>query len=228
MTDNGILRYSIGDGVEAFTAMRDAQLPYPVIVGRQVHGNKVAVVDRPDMTCMDLDGYDALVTDLPVAIGVRTADCTPVLLYDPVHRAVAAVHSGWKSTVQKIVLYTVSRMASEYGTSAADLKAVIGPGISRKNFQVREDVSRFFKEAGFPIDRIWSWDGMPEEESMKGGHHIDLEAANRWLLESAGVLSDNIQCCGICTYDDARFFSARREGTACGRNINAIKLDEIR
>lgn len=228
MTDNGILRYSIGDGVEAFTAMRDAQLPYPVIVGRQVHGNKVAVVDRPDMTCMDLDGYDALVTDLPVAIGVRTADCTPVLLYDPVHRAVAAVHSGWKSTVQKIVLYTVSRMASEYGTSAADLKAVIGPGISRKNFQVREDVSRFFKEAGFPIDRIWSWDGMPEEKSMKGGHHIDLEAANRWLLESAGVLPDNIQCCGICTYDDARFFSARREGTACGRNINAIKLDEIR
>ncbi len=227
MTDEGILRYSIGDGVEAFTAMRDAQLPYPVIVGHQVHGNKVALVDRPDMTREDLDGYDALVTNLPVAIGVRTADCMPILLYDPVHKAVAAVHSGWKSTVQKIALYTVSRMASEYGTSASDLKAVIGPGISRRNFQVREDVSRFFKEAGFPIDRIWSWDGTPDEKSMKGGHHIDLEAANRWLLESAGVLPDNIQSCGICTYDDVRFFSARREGTACGRNISVIRLENV-
>ena len=224
MTDNGILRYSIGDGVEAFTTMRNAHLPYPVIVGHQVHGNKVAVVDRPGMTGDDLDGYDALVTNLPLAIGVRTADCTPILIYDPVHAVVAAVHSGWKSTVQKIALQTILKMTAEFGSVPADLHAVIGPGISRKNFQVGEEVSRFFKDAGFPVEKVWNWDGIPEADTMRGGHHIDLEAANRWLLENAGVLPENISSCGICTYDDGRFFSARREGVSCGRNINAIKL----
>ena len=224
MQDNELLKYSLGPCVEAFTTMREAHLPYPVLCGHQVHGYKVGVVDREGMTREDFEGYDALVTNMPVAIGVRTADCIPVLLHDPVNHAVAAIHAGWKGTVQKIVLYTISKMASEYHTKAEDLQAVIGPGISAKNFQVGEEVPQFFREVGFPFELIWSWDGCPVIGSMQGGHHIDLKAANKWLLEQSGVRPENIQVCDVCTYDDTRFFSARREGYECGRNINAICL----
>lgn len=76
-----LLYYYLGPGVEAFTTRRDSVLPYPVIQGHQVHGSRVAVINRPDMTREDLEGYDAFITKLPgVAIGVRTADCVPILL----------------------------------------------------------------------------------------------------------------------------------------------------
>ena len=222
--NNGLLTYQMSDDVEAFTAMRDGVLPYPVLCGHQVHGYNVGVVDREGMTREDFEGFDALVTNLPVAIGVRTADCIPLLLYDPVHKAVAAIHAGWKGTVQKIVHYTLSKMASEYNTRPEDLKAVICPGIGFDSFQVGEEVPQFFKEAGFPFDIIWKWDGCPVPGSMQGGHHVDLKSANRWLLEHAGVLPVNIQVSDICTYTDPRFYSARREGYECGRNINSIRI----
>ena len=90
----GLLEYDMGGGVCAFTAGRDVPLPCAVVQPHQTHSTVVAHVDRPGLTREDLEGVDALVTDLPgVAIGVRTADCIPVLLYDPVHRAIgAALH----------------------------------------------------------------------------------------------------------------------------------------
>lgn len=219
-----LLKYDLGPGVESFTKMRDAALPCPVVIGHQVHGCRVARVDRPDLTREDLEGYDALITDLPVAIGVRTADCIPVLLNDPVHHAVAAIHAGWKGTVLKIVLQTISEMSSLYGTDASQLKAVIGPGISFDSFQVGEEVVRIFRDNCFPMKRIWRWDGSPQYGSMKGGHHIDLKSANGWLLEQAGIPAASILVSEIDTYTDVRFFSARREGQQCGRNINAIRI----
>ena len=110
MADSRLLFYSMGSDVEAFTTTRDAELPYPVLCGHQVHGIKVGIVDREGMTREDFEGYDALITNLSVAIGVRTADCIPVILYDPVRKAVAAIHAGWKGTVRKIVLCAISSM----------------------------------------------------------------------------------------------------------------------
>ena len=117
-------------GVEAFYTEREAVLPYPVIQGHQVHGSRVAVVDRPGMTREELEGYDAFVTNLPgVAIGVRTADCVPVLLYDPVERVVAAVHAGWKGTVLHVSKGALEAMGQEFGSRPENLLAVIGPSI---------------------------------------------------------------------------------------------------
>ena len=226
MTGSRLLYYSMGPDVEAFTTMRDAELPYPVFCGHQVHGNKVGIVDREGMKREDFEGYDALITPLPVAIGVRTADCIPVLLYDPVRRVVAAIHAGWKGTVRKIVLNAISSMIATYKTDPRDLIAVIGPGIGFDSFQVGEEVSQLFKEAGFPFEIVWKWDGVPETDSMNGGHHIDLKAANKWLLMSGGVKEENIFISDIDTYTDERFFSARREGFECGRSITAIKLGD--
>lgn len=220
-----LLKYDIGAGGEAFTTRRDALLPYPVIQGHQVHECKVAVIDRPDMTRQDLEGYDAFVTNLlGVAIGVRTADCVPVLLYDPVKRVVAAVHAGWKGTVLQISQKVLEVMALKYGTVFSDIKAVIGPAIGPDSFQVGLEVAEKFKAAGFPMDDIWTFRGAGDGRPMTGGHHIDLFKANRWLLEQAGLLPENIQVFDIDTFTDNSFFSARREGAKCGRNINAIKL----
>ena len=211
--------------VEAFYTQREATLPYPVIQGHQVHGSRVAIVDRPGMTREELEGYDALVTDLPgVAIGVRTADCVPVLLYDPVKRVVAAVHAGWKGTVMHISEGVLEAMGQEFGSRPANLLASIGPSIGPDSFQVGEEVAEKFKQAGFPMNEIWSFRGPGDGTPMSGGHHIDLWKANRWLLEQAGIPSTSIQVIGIDTYTTPSLFSARREGVSCGRITNSIKL----
>ena len=187
-------------------SQREATLPYPVIQGHQVHGSRVAIVDRPGMTREELEGYDAFVTNLPgVAIGVRTADCVPVLLYDPEERVVAAVHAGWKGTVLHISEGVLEAMGQEFGSRPANLLAVIGPSIGPDSFQVGEEVAD---------------DGTP----MSGGHHIDLWKANRWLLEQLGIPPEAIEVVGIDTYTTNALFSARREGVSCGRIINSIKL----
>ena len=221
--------YRIADNVEAFSTERDEELPYYVVQPHQVHGCEIREVTRADTTRDELEGVDALVTDVPgVAISVRTADCIPVLLYDPVHKAVAAVHDGWRGTVQHLSQNVIGFMHERYGSEASDLKAVIGPGIGPESFQVGQEVTDAFADAGFPMADILADCGPKAptaDNPMNGGLHIDLWKANRWLLEEAGVLTANIQVAGICTYENNyRFFSARREGIKCGRNINGIKL----
>ena len=177
------------------------------------------------MTREDLEGYDAFITTLPgVAIGVRTADCVPILMYDPVHRVIAAVHSGWKGTVLMISKSTVNLMRERFGTNPEDLRVVIGPAIGPDSFQVGEEVAERFKDAGFPMSTIWSFQGPGDGSPMSGGHHIDLFQTNRWILEECGIRPENIQVHDIDTNLDPSFFSARREGTQCGRNINAIRM----
>ena len=218
-----LLRYSLGKGAEAFTTRRDSALPYPVIQGHQVHGDRIAVIDRPELTREDLEGYDAFICKFPgIAIGVRTADCVPILLYDPVQRVVAAIHSGWKGTVLKIAQKTIGLMKCDSGCLPENLRAIIGPAIGPNSFQVGPEVVEKFKDAGFPMSQIWSFRGESDGSPMSGGHHIDLYTANRWILEESGVR--DIQVFDIDTFTDTSFFSARREGTACGRNINAIRL----
>lgn len=220
-----LLKYYLGPGVEAFSTRRDCVLPYPVIQGHQVHSDKVAVIDRPDSTREELEGYDAFVTDLPgVAVGARTADCVPILLYEPVRRVVAAVHSGWKGTVLHIVQKAIDVMERQFRCEAGNLLAAIGPSIGPDSFQVGEEVASQFRDAGFPMERIWSFRGPGDGAPMSGGHHIDLWEANRWLLEQAGVDPADIQLTNIDTFTAPDFFSARREGVQCGRIINAIRL----
>lgn len=222
MTD--LLTYDLGPGVEAFSTRRDSVLPYPVLTAHQVHGTAIAVISGK-MDRDDLQGFDALITDIPgLAIGVRTADCVPILLHDPVRHVVAAVHSGWRGTVQRIVTKVIAKMGARYGTRPQDLRAVIGPAIGPDSFQVGEEVVAAFSDAGFTMDEIGSLREPQAGKPMSGGHHIDLWRANCWLLGQAGIPENAIQVIGIDTYQSPDFFSARRETIACGRIINAIKL----
>ena len=215
---NGLLRYEIAPEITAFSPLRDAVLPIRVVQAHQVHGDRVAVVTSAGTTREELEGYDALVTDVPgVAIGARTADCIPVLMYDPVHKAVAAVHSGWKGTVVKIAAKTLAVMASKYGTQPKDILAVIGPGIGPDSFQVgpAETWSRLDTDDGGTtctdktIVRLITDRGPRIPGSMSGGLHIDLPQAVRLTLIRAGVHDPNILISGIDTYTHPGFFSAR-------------------
>ena len=222
---DSLFRYDLGPGVEAFSTRRHSELPYPVIQGHQVHGFRVGVVDRPDLRKEELNGYDALVTGLPgVAIGVHTADCVPILLYNPQRRVVAAIHSGWKGTVQRISQKVLFVMQQQFGSRPEEIRAVLGPAIGPESFQVGEEVVQFFKEQGFPLEDIWSFRPGRSGVPMADGHHLDLFKANRWLLEEAGVPASYIQESGIDSYTCPDFFSARREGLECGRTISAIRL----
>lgn len=221
-----MIKYCLHPDVEAFTAGRDCPLPCPVVQSHQVHQVTVARIDRPDVSREELEGYDALVTNVPgVCIGVRTADCIPILIYDPVKKAAAAVHSGWRGTVMKICEKALVRMSIEYGTNASDVVAVIGPGICADCFQVGEEVATEFRNAGFDMEKIWSFRGPRTEGSIAGGHHIDLVEACRLTLIACGVAPKNIRIESVCTYEHTEsFYSARKEGAACGRNINAIRI----
>lgn len=223
-----MLNYTFAPEILAFSAGRDEQLPVPVLQAHQTHTDRVAVINSESITREDLYGIDALITAIPdLAIGVRTADCIPILLYDPKSRAIAAIHSGWRGTILKISQKTIAAMSESYGTSAVNLHSVIGPGIGPDNFQVGEEVVSEFRNAGFPMERILSHRGDRIPKTMKGGFHIDLWEANRFLLEQAGVTSNNINLSGICTYASPEWYSARREGPICGRNINAIMIASV-
>ena len=226
ITSGSLIHYDIGAGAEAFSTTRDASLPYPVIQAHQTHSDRVALITDPNTTRADLEGVDALITRLPrCAIGARTADCIPVLLYDPEQQAIAAIHAGWRGTVLHIVCRTIEQMRRHFRTDPAQLKAIIGPGIGFAGFQVGAEVVEAFRDAGFPMQQIWEDQGAKQPGSMTGGHHIDLWEANRWLLTESGVLPGHIQMAGLCTYGHPElFYSARREGTACPRLIHAIRL----
>ena len=225
-SSNYNISYDIHPDVSAVTIGRDEALPCHILQMHQVHDVRVAVVDRVDMTAEELDGCDAMITNLRgVAIGVKTADCIPVLLYDPVKKAVAAVHSGWRGTVAKILCNVINKMSNTYGTIPSDLLAVIGPCICADCFQVGEEVALQFKQAGFDINSVWSFRGPKVAGSMSGGHHIDLKSACRQTLIECGIRSENIQISNLCTYEDNELlYSARKETIECGRNITCIMI----
>lgn len=207
-----------------------------LIIPHQIHRDRILYVDEDffagDETARRaaLEGADAVMTGLPrTCVSVSTADCIPVLLYDEKHHVVAAVHAGWRGTVLRIVETVVEAMAGHYGTEPAEVQAVIAPGISLDAFEVGDEVYEAFGEAGFPMDRIARRFpvGAVQDASAHDKWHIDLWEANRLSLVRSGVLPENIQMAGICTYTHHdRFFSARRLGIHSGRILNGIFLTE--
>lgn len=192
----------------------------PLALPRQTHTSNVVWASCPGRE----PETDAVITDIPgLCVCVKTADCIPVLLYDPVSNVVASVHAGWKGTVRYIVRNTIDMMIGR-GTNPADLIAVIAPGISLNSFEVGDEVYDRFLQSGFPMDRIarrYS-SGILKSPICNSKWHIDLWEANRWVLEQCGV--SNISISGIDTYTSQEYYSARRETINTGRNFNGIMI----
>ncbi len=198
------------------------ELPVPnasrLVIPHQVHDSVVQVIDEETLGHQELiEGVDALITRLPgVCIGVSTADCIPIIIYDPINHCAAAVHAGWRGTVKRIAEKTARQMYSFYRSDYGEMQVMIGPGISLKNFEVGQEVYDEFLQAGFPMERI---------AAKYAKWHIDLPLCNRLQLEQLGVRPENIRETGICTYDHTDdFFSARRLGIASGRIYTGVIL----
>lgn len=207
-----------------------------IIMPHQTHGVESRIIGEEFATLPDgvkkmlLEGVDAVMTNIPgMCIGVSTADCIPVLLYDEEHHAAAAIHAGWRGTQARIVHKAVQEMRMAYQTDPTKLKAVIGPGISLDNFEVGDEVYADFEQAAFDMSTI-------AEERIKRNPnaddpakaferkwHINLPLANIQMLTHNGVDEANIINTGICTFDNAdNYFSARRLGIESGRIYTGI------
>ena len=175
--------------------LRDSQYPAKITTVRQVHSNVVVDARSVDASTQ----ADALISDLPgTIIGVRTADCVPILIADERLRAVAAVHAGWRGTAQLIAVAAVRELITHFGARLADLHAAIGPAIGLCCYEVGSEVARQF---GY---------------DDSGPTHLDLAGINEQQLRVAGVR--DVWRADECTFCGAeRFYSYRREKEQAGR-----------
>ena len=188
-----------------------------LIFPRQEH--TAQVVDIPSIPCQGLDGVDALITNQPgICLCVQTADCVPVLLYDPVKRVVAAIHAGWRGTANLIVQKTVQQMVRLYQSDPAQLIAVIGPSIGPEVYEVGGEVAgEIMRSVPRGADALHS--------VGHGKYLLNLWEANRQVLIASGLTSGRIEVFGECTWQHReKYFSARREGITTGRIVSGIMI----
>ena len=200
-----------------------------LILPRQTHSCNIHCIDKdffaftPEEQTLALEEVDAVITNITnCCIGVSTADCIPVLLYDPCHKVIAAIHAGWRGTVDQITKRCIAMMTETYGCAPNEIQAVIAPGISLEAFEVGDEVYEAFAEKDFPMQDIAA-----RNPTADGGcqWHINLWVANRLQLLECGLRKENIQVAGVCTYSNhGEFFSARRLGIRSGRIFNGIML----
>lgn len=172
------------------------QAPDTITTMRQVHSDIVVRVDEAGCAT---EG-DALLSSTPgVVVGVKTADCLPILLVDERQHTVAAVHAGWRGTASQIALKTIQAMNAH----PEDLHAAIGPGIGGCCYEVGPEVAARF--------------------GIEGRARIDLADINRRQLLSAGIAAERIYVAGHCTFCHAdQFHSFRRDREAAGRMFSFI------
>ncbi|SHJ34784.1 conserved hypothetical protein [Desulfatibacillum alkenivorans DSM 16219] len=182
---------------------------------KQVHGKEVVVLDSapdksPDPLWQTNLEADAIVTNLPgVFCAVAVADCQPILLYDPEKKAVGAVHSGWRGSLQNIAAHAVDAMVRAFGCNPAGMVAAIGPSLGAccaEFIHYRTEIPENF------------WKYKDEKD------HFDFWALTRDQLTAAGLESQNIDCANICTKCTPEHFFSYRASRAAGRFAGVIGL----
>ena len=172
----------------------------------QMHGDNIVVLTS-DTAKEDVLEADAFVTnEKGIVAYIRTADCVPVLLCDPVKGVVASVHAGWRGTSKRIVEKTVALMTNEFGAKPANICAAIGPAIGLNCYEVDERVVKELGTVG--------------KETASGKYFVDLKEINRSQLINAGVSS--IDKLDICNHCDNRFASFRRDSGDSARQVSFI------
>ena len=178
----------------------------------QIHSADVRIIKNLDDVEDGNFKMDALISDVPnVLLGVKTADCVPILLGDAKTKAFAAVHAGWRGTVNSIIKNTIDRMGETYGTNTKDLICAIGAAASGKNYEVGQDVIDAFAEKFSTAGKLFT-------QTREGHALIDLHLANKEELLSVGVLPVNIFTAPLCTMERTDlFFSYRVEKKLYGK-----------
>ncbi|MBN2043612.1 MAG: peptidoglycan editing factor PgeF [Anaerolineales bacterium] len=185
-----------------------------------VHGRQTYKYDHPRPSTQEFPPKaDIILTNNPeVSLFMRYADCVPILLVDPVRRAIALAHAGWQGTVQQVGRYAVEAMQSEYGTRPDDILAAIGPSIGPERYEVGPEVVR-------QVGAAFGENARSLLPRFGASTHLDLWAANRLTLEIAGVRQ--IEVAGLCTAENqSDWFSHRAEAGKTGRFGVLLALEE--
>jgi YfiH family protein len=187
----------------------------------QVHGVAVTTVRRGRPFDASRPEADIAISDDPqAAIGVRVADCAPVLIADLEQRVVGAAHAGWRGTLQGAAAAVVAALEREFGSKPADLVAAIGPCLGPCCGEVGPEVVEQFRTAGHDADDLHRW----FKPGASGRPFLNLWRANRDQLEAAGVPADQIHSADLCTKTHAgTFHSYRAQGAAAGRMVAIIR-----
>lgn len=210
---------------ELFAATLDIPLSHYVTV-QQVHQAKVAVIS--ESMCGNgakdfqsaIPVTDAMVTNIPnICLMILTADCVPILFYNPKKQVVGVAHAGWKGTVNYIAQKTVKTMQVNFGCFPSDILVGIGPSIGPCCYEVGADVIIEFER--IMPDTI----GMILNKNRNGKGILNLWAANKLQLQHVGIPDENIEVAELCTrcHTD-KFYSARKEGINTGRFGTGIML----
>ncbi len=191
------------------------------VVADQTHSANIQVVERAENIGWEtqetaIADCDALLSNQEgVMLTILTADCVPILLFDPIQKVVGAVHAGWNGTKKEILSKTIQKMQERFGSKPQDIIAGIAPSIGRCCYEVGEDVAKNFFEDRNAMDRVG-------EKYM-----LDLPYINQQQLLKAGLKAENIELSGICTACDVEYyFSYRQEQGCSGRFMSIIGLKE--
>jgi YfiH family protein len=194
--------------------------PSVVVSLKQVHGTDALVLDRPlEVGETFAGGWDALMTNQPgVLLTIRTADCVPMLIHDPLRKVVAAIHAGWRGAVAGIVPKTLSLMLHRFGSEPASLQVGIGPSVGPCCYEVDEPVLERVR-AGFADWRL------VVRETGRGRAGLDLRELVRHQAQAIGVESEHIRTVRVCTACHPNlFYSYRRDGVVGETMVSGIML----
>lgn len=210
------LLQSIPGVMHSFGTRSDPDPPIPgLITVKQVHGTYLYFVE--EHWRIEKPGYDILMTsESGTTIGVKTADCLPILIVEPEKKIVAAAHAGWRGTAEGVVTKAVSEIVRR-GGKAENLSVALGPCIGRNCYEVEQDVVASFKD--YP-DRENYFRRKSEEKWL-----LDLQEANRLQLITATIRPEKIDTIDLCTHCRPDLFhSWRRDGQTAGRMVNWVRF----
>jgi hypothetical protein len=212
---------------EAVTGSRET----PMVSARQVHSCRSVPVAEAVGAAVIPDADGLMTAQAGILLGIQTADCIPVLVADPVRRAVAGFHAGWRGTVTRIVELGVAQMREEFGSDPGDLIAAIGPGIGQCCYTVGAEVLERFA-ADFSYSGalfVQRRDELGKDELGKDELRLDLVEANRRQLLAAGLRASSIATVGGCTVcQPGLFYSHRLSRGHAGRMMAVIGIREDR
>jgi polyphenol oxidase len=201
--------------------IREGSGTFPLVALRQVHGDCVIHFTEEGEKLEDIWAHegDALITRSPgFALSIFTADCLPILLFDPEQKAIGAVHAGWRGTAKRIARKAITELKEKFNCRTKDIQAALGPCIGPCCYEVDQPVRDTFLEEGWPWDLIANPRG-------PGRWSLNLSLANVLLLEEAGVRKENVHPLEYCTFCRQDLFcSYRREEKTKGRQLNFIAL----
>lgn len=191
---------------------------HPIFRLRQRHGSRVLAIAGADIPDPHPEGDGLVTSRRGIVLAVASADCVPIVLFDPDREAGAVLHAGWRGTCSRIAQEGVRALAERFSSQPAKMIALIGPAIGACCYRVGADVEEAFRDAGHDLKGLWRQDG---ETAF-----LDLPGANRRQLMGAGLDPDRVRAVEQCTHClPERFPSYRREGPGAGRILTFLGSD---